>query len=133
MIFTDGSGGGNSSVLCPRRATRLYGSGSLREPSYPNASATSAPFLMRKHWPSSVSLNCLRTIYDTKEIFQDLVDAGHCVRFVWILAHRGIVGNKLADVAVKETLDLPNVFDLAKCHYTNLYSRFRTGGAADSL
>ncbi|XP_029679315.1 uncharacterized protein LOC115245236 [Formica exsecta] len=47
------------------------------------------------------------------------------VHIYWIPSHRGIPGNKRADALAKESLRLPDTFLLSKCHYTNLYSKFK--------
>ncbi|KMQ91490.1 pol-like protein, partial [Lasius niger] len=44
---------------------------------------------------------------------------------IWIPSHKGIIGNERADLLAKKSLHLPDPFLLSKCHYTNLYSKFK--------
>ncbi|KMQ90424.1 pol-like protein [Lasius niger] len=50
---------------------------------------------------------------------------GLLVKLIWIPIHHGIAGNETADSLAKESLHLPDPFLQSKCHYTNLYSRFK--------
>ncbi|XP_070166990.1 uncharacterized protein [Polyergus mexicanus] len=47
------------------------------------------------------------------------------VHIYWIPSHRGIPGNERANALAKKSLRLPDTFLLSKCHYTNLYSKFK--------
>src|SRR5580765_572934 len=50
---------------------------------------------------------------------------GISVKLMWIPSHRGIPGNEMADSLAKESLHLPDPFLISKCHYSNLYSKFK--------
>lgn len=47
------------------------------------------------------------------------------IRIIWIPSHKGIEGNERADTLAKESLRSLDPFQLSKCHYTNLYSKFK--------
>lgn len=64
-------------------------------------------------------------VYKIKSVLNSFNKSGRRVIFCWIPAHRGIPGNERADATAKESLLLPDSLLLAKCHYTNLYSRFK--------
>lgn len=48
------------------------------------------------------------------QIFDQATTAGLTVYFRWIPAHRGILGNDIADVTAREAANLPTTTDIAK-------------------
>ena len=52
-------------------------------------------------------------------------ERGKIVKLIWVPSHRGIDGNERADSLAKDSLHLPDPLALCKCHYTNIYSKFK--------
>lgn len=72
-------------------------------------------------------------VYKIKSILHSFNKSGR-VGLCWILpAHRDIPNNERADAALKESLLLPDSLLLAKCHYTNLYSRFKKEAKMEAI
>ncbi|XP_020295218.1 uncharacterized protein LOC109860509 isoform X1 [Pseudomyrmex gracilis] len=72
-------------------------------------------------------------IYEIKTLYKNCLSRNLRIRFVWLPSHKNIEGNESADRAAKRALLSPDPFLTAKCHYRNLYSRFRAQALTESV